>query len=320
MESELNRREFMKTSGAVAIVAATAASASSSDALATPSDSMPVRPLGSTEFQTSLLGLGGEHLLSRHRNDAAAEALINRALDLGVNYFDTAQLYFPSERYLGQAMKGRREPVFVSTKIDPRDPEEAKPLIERSLSLLQRDHLDNLSVHRVRDMADVDKITRKGGLMDLMMDLKRQGVLRNVGITGHYTPEALVELMRRGEWNSVLLPVNPTDAHHLPFLMVREEARRHGMAVVAMKVSARGRFFSEGGVTRMDDLLTYALSQDVDVAIVGMENLTQLEDNVRIAKAFQPMPEAEQRRLEARLKPYTTLGNFYKPGGAGWHD
>jgi predicted aldo/keto reductase-like oxidoreductase len=320
MESELNRREFIKTSGAAAmVVAATATSGLATGEIA-PGALLPARPLGSNGYHASILGLGGEHLLSRHRNDAAAEELVNRALDLGVNYFDTAQLYFPSERYLGQALKGRREQAFVSSKIDPRDPEEAKPLIERSLKLLQSDYLDNLSVHRVRDLADVDRITSKGGLMDLMMDLKRQGVLRNVGITGHYTPEALVELMRRGEWNSVLLPVNPTDAHHLPFLMAREEARRHGMAIIAMKVSARGRFFSEGGITRMDDLLTYALTQDVDVAIVGMENLTQLEDNVRIAKGFQPMPEEEQRQLEARLKPYTALGNFYKPGGAGWHD
>jgi predicted aldo/keto reductase-like oxidoreductase len=88
----------------------------------------------------------------------------------------------------------------------------------------------------------------------------------------------------------VLLPVNPTDNHHLPFVSAREEARRRGMGIIAMKVSARGRFFTDGGITRMDDLLTYALSQDVDVAIVGMENLTQLEDNVRIAKHFTPMP------------------------------
>lgn len=281
---------------------------------------MPTRPLGSTGVQASILGLGGEHLLSRHRNDAAAEALINRAFDLGINYFDTAQLYFPSERYLGQALKGRRGQVFVSTKIDPRDPEEAMPLIERSLKLLDTDHLDNLNVHRVRNLPDVDAITRKGGLMELMMRLKEQGVLRNVGITGHYTPEALVELMRRGAWDFVLLPVNPTDNHHLPFLTAREEARRRGMGVIAMKVSARGRFFTDGGITKMDDLLTYALSQDVDVAIVGMESLTQLEDNVRIARNFQPMSAEAQHRLEARLQPYGSFGNFYKPGGAGWHD
>ena len=320
MDPELNRRDFMKAGGAAALVVTTSTVTSGAHALTEQGNLLPTRDLGNTGYRASILGLGGEHLLSRHRNDAAAEELVNRALDLGVNYFDTAQLYFPSERYLGQALKGRRDQAFVSSKIDPRDPEEAKPLIERSLKLLDSDHLDNLSVHRVRDLADVDKITSKGGLMDLMMDLKGQGVLRNVGITGHYAPEALVELMRRGEWNSVLLPVNPTDAHHLPFLMAREEARRHGMAIIAMKVSARGRFFSEGGVTRMDDLLTYALSQDVDVAIVGMENLTQLEDNVRIVRGFRPMSAEDQRRLEARLKPYSALGNFYKPGGAGWHD
>lgn len=321
MSPEFNRRDFMKASGAVAMaVSGSSTAVTALDSSVSSTGLLPTRDLGRTGHRVSILGLGGEHLLSRHRNEAAAEALIGRALDLGVNYFDTAQLYYPSERYLGQGLKGRRDGVFVSSKIDPRDPEEAKPLIERSLKLLDTDHLDNLSVHRVRDFADVDRITEKGGLMDLMMDLKSQGVLRNVGITGHYTPEALVELMRRGAWDTVLLPVNPTDGQHLPFLQAREEARRHGMGIIAMKVSARGRFFSEGGITKMDDLLGYALSQDVDVAIVGMETLTQLEDNVRIAQNFQPMSAEAQRRLEARLQPYSPVGNFYKPGGAGWHD
>jgi aryl-alcohol dehydrogenase-like predicted oxidoreductase len=203
MDSAFNRRDFIKTSGTAAIavtVSGTAVSPQAAPVGAAVDLPMPTRTLGSTGIQASILGLGGEHLLSRHRNDAAAESLINRALDLGISYFDTAQLYFPSERYLGQALKGRRDQAFISTKIDPRDPDEAMPLIERSLKLLDTDRLDNLNVHRVRNLADVDSITRKGGLMDLMMKLKEQGVLRHVGITGHYTPEALVELMRRGQW------------------------------------------------------------------------------------------------------------------------
>jgi hypothetical protein len=316
----MDRRDFIKATGVAALAAGAAGTASDANAVPANDAGMPTREFGSTGSRVSIFGMGGEHVLARHGNDAAAEAMVQRAVDLGVTYFDTAQLYFPSEKYIGQALKGRRDEAFVSTKIDPRDAEEAKPFIERSLKLLDTDRLDNILIHRVRNMEDVDRITKKGGLMELLHEWKGQGVLKNIGMSGHYTPEALTELMRRGEWDSVLLPVNPTDNQHLPFLSAREEARKRGMAIIAMKVCARGRFVTEGAVTKMDDILTYALSQDVDVAIVGVDDMTQLEDNVRIAKNFKPMSAEDQHRLEARLQPYASFGNFYKPEGAGWHD
>lgn len=321
MGTSVSRRRFIQTATvAAAGLASTGLRASARNASGTSDTPLPTRELGKTGQRVSMLGLGGEHALSAENNDAVAIPIVQKALELGITYFDTAQLYFPSEKYFGEGLKGHRDKVFVSTKIDPRDPEEAKPLIERSLQLLQTDHVDNLNIHRVRDMGDVDRLSKKGGLMDLVHQMKAEGVARHIGLTGHYSAESLVELMKRGAFDFVLLPVNATDVHHQPFLPAREEARRRGMGVIGMKVAARGRFFSECGVTAMDDLLTYALSQDVDVVIVGVREVAHVEDNVRIAKAFQPMPEAAQRRLEEAMKPHTAIGNFYKPGGAGWLD
>ncbi|MCC6487695.1 MAG: aldo/keto reductase [Candidatus Hydrogenedentes bacterium] len=323
MSKPVDRRDFLRTT---TIAAATAGLASlrsesqSPNAQATAATPLPTRELGKTGQRVSILGLGGEHTLSKEGTDAEAEAIIARALELGVTYFDTAQLYYPSEKYLGQGLKGRRDTVFLSTKIDPRDPEEAKPLIERSLTLLGTAQVDNLNIHRVRNLEDVDRITKKGGLLDLVHKMKDEGVCRHIGISGHYTAEALIALMRRGDFTFVLLPVNPTDTHMSPFESARREARSRGMGVIAMKVAARGRFFKECGVARMDGLLTYALSQDVDVAIVGAETVAHVEDNVRIAKSFQPMSTEAQHKLEEEMKPHTSIGNFYKPGGAGWLD
>ncbi|MBI4559545.1 MAG: aldo/keto reductase [Candidatus Hydrogenedentes bacterium] len=321
MTESMDRRDFSRATTAAA--AAAGLSSLGPRALATAATAnttLPTRELGKTGQRVSMLGLGGEHALSKPENDAQAEEIVQRALDLGITYVDTAQLYFPSEKYVGQGLKGRRDKVFLTTKIDPRDPEEAKPLIERSMKLLDTSQVDNLNIHKVRNLEDVERITKKGGLLDLVQKMKDEGVTRHLGITGHYTPEALIEMMGRGDFSFVLLPVNPTDGHHLPFLAARKEARKRGMGVIAMKVSARGRFFKECGVQRMDDLLTYALSQDVDVAIVGVENVAQLEDNVRIAKNFTPMSPEDQLRLETEMKPHTSIGNFYKPGGAGWLD
>ena len=324
MTDSLSRRDFMQTSTIAAAAATIASFAAPRDVAAaiaaTANTTLPTRELGKTGQNVSILGLGGEHTLSKEGTDAESEAIVGRAFDLGITYFDTAQLYFPSEKYVGQGLKGRRDKIFLSTKIDPRDPEEAKPLIERSLNLLQTSQFDNLNIHRCRDMGDVDKLTQKGGLMDLIHKLKDEGITRHIGITGHRSPDVLLEMMKRGDFSFVLVPVNPTDNLMDSFAPVRAEARKRGIGVIGMKVAARGRFFKECGVTKMDDLLNYALTQDIDVAIVGVETLAHLEDNVRIAKNFKPMSDADQRRVEEEMKPHSLIGNFYKPGGAGWLD
>jgi aryl-alcohol dehydrogenase-like predicted oxidoreductase len=281
---------------------------------------LPVRRLGGTGATVTMLGLGGEHVLSRENNDAAAEELVTRAFALGIKYFDTAEQYYPSEKYLGQALAGRRDQVFISTKVDSRDADEAQRKIERSLKLLRTDRVDNLNIHRVRNQRDVDRLTKKGGLLEVVQRAKEQGLTRFIGISGHYLPEPLIEMMRRAELDTVLLPVNAADAHYLPFREVITEARRHKMGVIAMKVCGRGRLFSECGFTEMDPLLRYALSQDVHVAIVGVDNLAQLEDNVRIAREFTPMTPAEQKALEERVRPHAQIATFYKQGSSGWLD
>lgn len=317
--SRFDRRTFFQTTGLTSAIVATGQSCRSA---AMPQEKLlPTRILGRTGFSATLLGLGGEHAFSLSNNDAVAEEIVHTALELGVNYFDTAEQYYPSEKYLGKALEGRREQVYISTKIDSRDPLDAMPLIERSLTLLRTTYLDNLSVHRVRNAADVDRLTQKGGLIELLMKLKREGVVRNIGITGHYEAGAMLEMIKRVELDTVLLPVNAADDQFLSFRSVRQEASRKNMGVIAMKVSGRGRLFKECGFTEMDPLLTYALSQeDVHLAIVGIDNVSQLRDNVRIVRNFVPMPLSEQRLLQERVRPHAEIASFYKPGASGWLD
>lgn len=319
--SLVDRRTFLHSTGVTAAAVVTSTSADSKAKETPVLAQLPTRMLGKTGFQATLLGLGGEHAFSLSNNDAVAEEIVHTALELGVNYFDTAEQYYPSEKYLGQALEGRREQVYLSTKIDSRDPEEALPLIHRSLTLLRTTYLDNLSIHRVRNAADVERLTKKGGLVDLLQRLKDEGVVRNIGITGHYEADALLEMIRRVELDTVLLPVNAADDHFQSFRAVRQEAKRRNMGVIAMKVSGRGRLFKECGFTEMDPLLTYALSQDdVDIAIIGIDNVSQLRDNARIVRDFRPMPLSEQRRLQEQLRPHAEIASFYKPGASGWLD
>lgn len=319
--SRVNRRIFLQSSGVSAAAIAAGQSDPASASQPVQGSLLPTRVLGKTGFSATLLGLGGEHAFSLSNNDAVAEEIVHTALEVGVNYFDTAEQYYPSEKYLGKALEGHRDRVYISSKIDSRDPEQAKPLIERSLALLRTTCLDNLSIHRVRNAEDVERLTKKGGLVDLLLKLKEEKVVRNIGITGHYDATAMLEIMKRTPFDTVLLPVNAADDHFQSFRSVRQEAKRQNMGVIAMKVSGRGRLFKECGFTEMDPLLTYALSQDdVHIAIVGIENVSQLRDNVRIVKNFKPMPLSEQRRLQERVLPHAHIASFYKPGASGWLD
>ncbi len=318
MKEPVPRRKFLKVSGAITVAACVPTSPLVSQEATV--HSLPQRVLGRTGARVTIVGLGGEHVLSRENNDAAAEELVQTALNLGVNYFDTAELYYPSEKYIGQALDGRRKEAFISTKVDPRDPDEAKRKIERSLKLLRTDRVDNLNIHRVRNAEDVERICKKGGLLEVIQSAKEQGMTRFIGISGHYLPEPMIEMMRRADLDTILLPVNPADRYHRPFKPVWEEAKRRSIGVVAMKVSGRGRLFSECGFTEMDPLLTYALSQDVHTAIVGVETVEQLRDNVRIAREFKPMSAPEQKALEERIRPHAPIAGFYKRGGSGWLD
>ena len=319
--SRVDRRTFLQTTSVTAAAVAAGRTQDPQAAEAPQPTLLPTRVLGKTGFEATLLGLGGEHAFSLSNNDAVAEEIVQTALELGVNYFDTAEQYYPSEKYLGKTLEGHREQVYISSKIDSRDPVEAMPLIHRSLTLLRTTYLDNLSIHRVRNAADVERLTAKGGLVELLLKLKEEGVVRNIGITGHYEADALLEMIRRVELDTVLLPVNAADDHFQSFRAVRQEAKRRNMGVIAMKVSGRGRLFKECGFTEMDPLLTYALSQeDVDLAIVGIDNVSQLRDNARIVREFRPMPLSEQRRLQERLRPHAEIASFYKPGASGWLD
>lgn len=323
MSESVPRRQFLKVTGALTAAACVPGAPLVAKEAAPPTLpplTLPQRVLGRTGSRVTIVGLGGEHVLSRENNDAAAEELVRTAVELGVNYFDTAELYYPSEKYIGQALQGRRDEVFISTKVDPRDPDEARRKIERSLKLLRTDHVDNLNIHRVRNQEDVDLLCKKGGLLEVVQKAKEQGMTRSIGISGHYLPAPMLEMIRRADLDTILLPVNAADRYHLPFRPVWEEANRRNLGVVAMKVSGRGRLFKECGFTEMDPLLTYALSQGVHTAIVGVDNVEHLRDNVRIARSFQPMPASEQRALEERIRPHAQIAGFYKRGSSGWLD
>lgn len=314
--NSISRRQFVGT--VIGATAAMAAKLTPLEALASEqsfSDAMPSRPLGKTGYATRIFSLGGQATLERSGTDEESEAIINRALDLGVNYIDTAAAYGRglSEKYIGRVMKLRRKEVFLATKTHRRSYDESMNLLEQSLKNLQTDYLDLWQLHNVRTQDDLDKIFAKNGAIKAFEKARDEKVVRFLGITGHYDPLILRTAIDNYPFDNILMALNAADKHHKSFMTILlPTAVEKKMGIVGMKIPARGRIFREGGITSMATAMRYVLTLPVSTIIVGISNLQELEENIRIAKEFIPMTTEEMRETEGLTKPYFADATWFK--------
>ena len=193
-----HRRDFLKLGGIAAAgmlsQPARAGSAVGPDNPVT-AHAMPTRNLGRTGYRTGIFSLGGQAALERGNNESVAVPIIERALDLGVNYIDTSSIYGGperwSERYVGQVMKRRRAEAFLASKTKERTRDGSLRMLEKSLALLNTDHLDLWQLHDVGEPQDVEAIFGKGGAMEALLQAREQKMVRYLGVTGHFRPEPL---------------------------------------------------------------------------------------------------------------------------------
>jgi aryl-alcohol dehydrogenase-like predicted oxidoreductase len=282
---------------------------------------MPERPLGRTGHRVRLFSLGGQATLEREGTRDESVAIVNRAIDLGVNYIDTAAAYGQgiSQTYIGEVMATRRDEVFLATKTHNRTRDGSLELLERSLELLQTDHLDLWQLHNVRQTDQLDRIFAADGAIHALQQARDENMVRFLGITGHFDPAVLLDGINRFDFDTILMALNPADPHHLPFAAeLLPEANRKGMGIIAMKIPARGRMFREGGLTSMKDAMSWVLSHQVSTVIVGCDTVAQLEENVQIARGFEPMSQAELERVEGLTASYATDAAFFKRDASGW--
>src|ERR1035438_7476728 len=222
------RRDFLKAGGAVtAALLAPSAIADTKKALpGLPSNpvtpkAMPTRNLGKTGYKVGIFSLGGQASLEHPNNFDVAVPIIERALDMGVNYIDTSSIYGGperwSEQYVGKVMAHRRNEAFLATKTKERTREGSLRMIEKSLQLLNTDHVDLWQLHDVGTMTDVNQIFAKGGAMEALLEMLQQKVVRYLGVTGHYRPDALIEAINRHPFDTILMAMNAADPHHYSF-------------------------------------------------------------------------------------------------------
>lgn len=241
---------------------------------------VPVRILGKTGLAVKAIGLGGQSLLEIEGQQKAAYDLINKALDLGINYFDTATIYGPSREYLGKTLRERRNNIVLASKVYKRSYSEAKKELDESLKLLNTPYIDILQLHAIQDDKDL-RVFQKDGAARLIVEAKLAGIVRNIGITGHYDPDILIKFMNIMDFDTVLMSCNPAVPE---FDKAVQVARSKNMGVIAMKVMSRGilpMYFPSS------DLLHYAMHRS-HVAIVGCTAESDLQENVCNAALYDP--------------------------------
>jgi len=318
MSEKTTRRNFLMTSVAVAsgVVGATTLQQNASNT-ATPPAKMPERVLGRTEIKVPIFGLGGagQTPLSWEGRERDAVAIIEKALQLGIRYFDTASSYGPSEDYLGKVLPPHRSKLFLASKTDKRDRDGAWRELERSLKRLNTDYLNLWQLHHVSFPQELDTIFSASGAIKAVEEAIDQKIVRFTGITGHHNPKVIAEGLRRYPFHTTLIPVNAADKHHpRPFLpVVLPVAQQKNVGVIAMKVPAYGRLFKPGGLSGMQQALGYSLSQPgVQCCVIAAESIPQLEENVKVARAFKLLKNQELAEIEQRTAAIWEDSTFFR--------
>jgi hypothetical protein len=304
----ISRREFLEASalGSLAM----------SPLLGAGKTKLPTRTLGKTGARVSILAMGaGSRYLMYKEEDQALQAA-EKALDLGITYIDTSDDYgnnHLSEQRIGKALKGRRNDVFLATKLSDRNGQETRRVVEDSLKALQVDQVDLIHIHSLTSEQDLAHIEAKGGVLEQLMKLKDEKLTRFIGITSHTDPSVLKTALERHDFDCTQMALNgamvgmksgtggmvPNEGMRTSFeTAALPVANRKKMGVLAMKVFAQDAL---AGQAAPEKLLYYSLSLPVTAAVVGMPKLEQIEKNVQLAKAFRPLPKAEMEELPGRL-------------------
>jgi aryl-alcohol dehydrogenase-like predicted oxidoreductase len=264
---------------------------------------LPTRVLGKTGVPITILGLGGLYTTSMASRRDEAVQIVNRAVDIGINYIDTSAVYGEggSETNIGYVMKERRNEVFLATKSQDYTYDGTMRLLEQSLMRLQTDHLDLYQHHNLNSQT-LQQLRGRNSARAAFEKLRNDGTVRFIGVTSH-SSRVLADALEDYPYDCALITLNAAreimdDPDHLDrFFRI---AREKQVGVIAMKVVSLGNLINRGFNIRQ--LLPYALSYPDSTAIIGISNIPVLEENVRAAKEFKPMSEQEMRNLEAQTR------------------
>ncbi len=292
---EISRRDFAKTVAAAPLALA---------------GGLPTRRLGNINFHASILGLGAQHLGDNGVEQSTVDRVIGEGIDNGLNYIDTAPTYNMSEERVGRALKGKRDKVFLVSKIETMARGDVMYQLHDSLRKLQTDHLDCVHIHNISRDDRYPSLSllldRKLGALGALVDAKKQGLIRHIGCTSHLRPARVLPAFETGEFEMLMCSLNFVERHIYGYEeKVLPEARRRGIGVIAMKVLGGP---VKGGARLMTPedyrtTLRYVWGvSGVSVAIIGLRTPEELRQALAAARAYQPFSRQEMSEVTARGK------------------
>ena len=289
---------------------------------------------GKTGIEVSRLGFGAMRLPTKEQDgktvfdEEASIALIRRAYELGVNYFDTAPTYCDSmsELFTGKAIKPFRSKIYLSTKnpIENAFGDDYDRRLERSLKRLDTDYIDFYHFWGISLDTFINKICAPDGPLARVKKWKEQGVVKHISFSFHDKAENMIEIIKRGEgvFESLLCQYNLLDRSNEEGMKFAHE---QGLGVVVMGPVGGGRLGSPSPVisallpgkvqSSAETALRFVFSNpNLNIALSGMGSLAMLEENVRIAGNTAPLTVQEQAHLEAATTENARLADLYCTG------
>ena len=244
--------------------------------------------LGATGLQVMRMGMGG---IPIQRLDAqGSDRVLEKAVECGINFFDTARGYTDSESKLGRVLRRHRDRVVIASKSFSRGAEAILADIECSLKNLQTDRIDIYQCHNVASDADLEKILAADGALAGLLMAQEQGKIGHIGISGH-KPRILIKALARFAFASIQVPCNFMETEAAQELIPLARQKRVG--IIAMKP------IGGGNIREVALNFRFIFDQGVDVAIPGMDAERQVEENVAALHDLSPLSAAETARLQA---------------------
>ncbi len=336
----LKRREFLATLTActVGLMIPDLLNGEVSDSLNGMKDRLgtllPHRKLGSSGAVVTNLGLGGGHITGLP--DKEAQAMIEKALEVGIRFFDNAELYGAgrSEEHYGKFLSPKyRDISFIMTKTQARDRASALKDLEGSLSRMKLDYVDLWQIHAIDSPWDVERRI-ENGVLDALVEAQESGKVKHLGFTGHTSYKAHMKMIEEAEARGVKfaaaqMPVNPADPHFDSFIInVVPKCIEAGIGVLAMKTVADGRFWGGNSgwkrknvnvppaipdAVTLEEVFSYVWSLPVSCLISGMDKVRHVIENSTLARNELNISEEQRQQIVDALAPFAGQDlEFYK--------
>ena len=269
---------------------------------------MEKREYGNTGEMLSIIGFGG--IVVKDVSSSSASADVSWSIDQGINYFDVAPGYGNAQDMLGPALKPYRKDVFLACKTGKRNGRSARVELEKSLKLMITEYFDLYQLHAIKSLEDVDQACAIGGVLDMLVKARAEGLIRYIGFSAH-SAEAAIDLMDRFQFDSVLFPVNFVTCFESGFgPQIMKKAIKTNTARLALKALALHKLNRERERVRekcwyvpiededLSDLaLRFTLSQPITAAIPpGDPELFRMA--VKLGQRFKPLTVEENNVLK----------------------